>query len=169
MLEQLPDTDVQSTTSGCKFYAVEFRTATPASAFFTEAGFELVLAFQSTHPQDASWLELRRLVDRHDKPEIEELVITVGGPKSNGLAYPSETLLFDAALEIGIPQLQPEPDHLSRIVLHSWGDGRLIQIYPEPVVWPPLYQGGYVAPHYSLAPSASQIVMGNERLTNERF
>jgi hypothetical protein len=157
--EQLPETDIQSTASGCTFYAVELRNAVPASAFFAETGFELVLAFQSVHPQDAAWLELRRLVDRHDKPEINDLVVTIGGPKHNGLAYPSETLLFDAALEFGIPQLRPKPKHLSRVVLHSWEDGRIIEIYPKPVVWPPLYQGGYVAPHYSAAAPESQVTI----------
>jgi hypothetical protein len=160
--EQMPETDLQSTSSGCNFYAVKLRNAVPASAFFAEMGFELVLAYQSTHRQDAAWLELRRLVDRHDKPEIDHLVVTVGGPKSNGLAYPSETLLFDAALALGVPSLRPEPKHLSKVVLHSWGDGRILDIYPEPVIWPPLYQGGYVAPHYSMTESTLGVAVEAE-------
>jgi hypothetical protein len=161
--EQLPDTDFQSTSNGCVFYAVELRNAVPASPFFAEAGFELVLAYQSKHRQDAAWHELRRLVDRHDKPEIDHLVVTVGGPKANGLAYPSETLLFEAALAHAIPALLPEPKHLSKVVLHSWVDGRILEIYPSPVIYPPLYKGGYVTPHYAFeAPTTRFAVEADE-------
>jgi hypothetical protein len=143
------DSDVQ-TASGCCFYAVKMLDAVPASSFYEASGFELVLAYQSTHSVSSSMKELRRLVDKHDKPEIQHLVITVGGPKANGVAYPSESVLFDTAIQLGYPRLEPTPKHLSKIILHVWRDGRVIEVFPRPAVWEPLYRGGYGPPHYAL-------------------
>lgn len=146
--EQLGDTDIRSTPSGCTFYAAELVGAAPSTQFFAATGFELALAFQSEHAHDAAWAELSRLVAKHDKAEIDHLIVTVAGPNERGLSYPSESLLLDAALHAGLPRLSPE--HLSRVVLHSWTDGRIITLHPEPSLRAPLYPGGYFSPHYSL-------------------
>lgn len=142
--------DVQAVSNGCRFYAVELRDAVPASAFYEATGFELVLAYQSTHNVNAALKELRRLVDKHDKPEIQHLVVTVGGPKANGVAYPSESILFDAGIQAGYPRLEPAPRHLTKVVIHLWRDGRIIEVFPKPLAWEPIYKGGYGPPHYAL-------------------
>jgi hypothetical protein len=148
--DQLGETDMQTTTSGCTFYAVELQGAVPSSQFFGVTGFEMALAFQTEHPVETAWSELSRLVDRHDKPEIDHLIVTVGGPNRRGLSYPSEAMLLDVALESGLPELAPR--HLSKVVIHSWTDGRIFEVFPQTAISPSLYVGGYIAPHYSLLP-----------------
>jgi hypothetical protein len=154
MPEELGETDIQKTPSGCSFYARELLGATPSTSFFAATGFELALSFQSEHAHDAAWTELARLVARHDKPEIDHLIVTVSGPNERGLSYPSEAVLLDAALGAGTPSLQPS--HLSQVVLHSWTDGRVIEVYPAPArAAGPLYPGGYMSPYYSLIAPAT--------------
>lgn len=150
MPEQLGDTDMQSTGAGCTFYAAPLEAAFPSTTFFARTGFEMALAFQTEHAADAAWTELVRLVDRHDKPEIQDLIVTVGGPNRRGVSYPSESLLLDIALEGGPPVLAPT--HLQSVVIHVWTDGRTIEVYPKNAATPRLFPGGYVVPHYSLAP-----------------
>ena len=149
MPDQLGVTDMQTTDSGCTFYAAELRAAVPGTTFFARTGFEMALAYQTEHAADAAWIELARLVKRHDKPEIQHLVVTVGGPNRRGLAYPSEGLLLDMALATGAPSLSPE--HIQSVVLHSWSDGRVIEVHPGPGgATPPLYPGGYSVSNLSL-------------------
>lgn len=150
MPERLGETDMQSTDSGCRFYAAELRGAVPGTDFFATAGFEMALAYQTAHTVSEVWAELRRLIERHDKPEIQHLVVTVGGPNRRGLAYPSEDFLMDMALIAGPPTF--EPRHITSVVIHSWSDGRVIPLYPALEEAEPLYPGGYVVPHYSLMP-----------------
>lgn len=145
------DPDVQLLSGGCRFYAVQLRDAVPASRFYEATGFELVLAYQSSDTLASPWRELWRLVKKHDKPKIQHLLLTVGGPKANGVAFPSEALIFDAALEkLGHPILEPAPSHLKKVLIHTWWDGRIFEVYPESKAWEPLYKGGYGLSHYAL-------------------
>jgi hypothetical protein len=158
MPERFDKIDMQTTDSGCTFYAAELLEAIPSTMFFERTGFEMALAFQTEHNMDSAWTELARLVERHDKPEIQHLVVTVGGPNRRGLAYPSEAALMELALATGIPKLAPQ--HITSVILHSWGDGRLIRVYPAPITQTPLlYPGGYIVPHFSLQPPPTPVAI----------
>jgi hypothetical protein len=158
MPARLGETDMQTTDSGCTFYAAKFLEAVPSTMFLQRTGFEMALAFQTEHKIDSAWTELARLVERHDKPEIQHLVVTVGGPNRRGLVYPSEEALMHLALATGLPELAPR--HISSVVLHAWGSGQLIRVHPAPVVQTPvLYSGGYVVPHFSLRPPPTMVPM----------
>ena len=139
------EADIQETGSNCRFYAVDFRDAFPATDFYMRTGFELALGFQTLHAIDDAWTELARLVEQKDKRAIQNLIVTVGGPNRRGLAYPSSLVLFNAAMaHVGLPRLAPK--HLEEVIVHSWGSGTVTQVYPGPAkVFGPLYQG-YVPP-----------------------
>jgi hypothetical protein len=139
------EADIQDTESGCRFYAADFRNAFPATEFYMRTGFELSLAFQTQHAIDDAWVELARLVEQKDKPTIQNLIVTVGGPNRRGLAYPSSQLLFNLALETGLPALAPK--HLEEVIVHSWGTGLVVQAYPpRDEAYGPTY-GGYAGSH----------------------
>jgi hypothetical protein len=142
------ESDIQD-AAGCQFYAADFREAVPATEFCARTGFELALGFQTTHGMDAAWIELARLVEQKDKPEIQTLIVSVGAPNRRGIAYPSEEFLLDLALQTGLPEIAP--NHLESVIVHSWTTGRAIQVYPTPArATGPVY-AGHAVDHYPLA------------------
>lgn len=62
--------------------------------------------------------ELSRLVSKHDKPEIEALVITAGGPDRNGVRYPAEEAFASLAVTDGESAI--EAAYLTQVRLHLW-------------------------------------------------
>jgi hypothetical protein len=148
--EQLGDIGIDG-AEGAHFVGVPMRGATPSSHFFLTMGFEVAMAYQTDHDATQAWDEIRRLIDRHDKPEIENLLITVGAPDRYGLAYPSEVGLMSFALETDAPELRPK--HIQSILVHFWMDGTTFQLHPWiGSIGPPLYQGGFFPGHFALAP-----------------
>lgn len=148
--DQLGDVGKRDSGRGAHFLATPMRGGSPSSFFYLAMGFELGLAYQTDHDLQSAWSQIRRLVDRHDKPEIETLVITVGAPDRHGFLYPSETSLMIFALEGALPELQPR--HLKAVNVHFWADGTVIQISPEVMsIRPPTYTNFFPA-HFSTTP-----------------
>jgi hypothetical protein len=75
--------------------------------------------------QLAEHLTVSQLVDRlqaltkdHDKPEIDWLLVTAGGPDRDGLRYPGEEMAASFLLDHAVPPIATE--HISRVVVHLW-------------------------------------------------
>lgn len=135
-----PAPPLTTTKAGAKFYAIPIVMAAPTSMLFTIAGFEIGLAFTTMLTLDAAWQEVQRLVDSHDKPGVDLLLITAGGPDQRGNMFPVEEALFDFLTTHPVG-LAHEPTHIQRIVLHSWGTGCAHQISPTVTrLFGPLYQ-----------------------------
>jgi hypothetical protein len=154
--EQLGDIGKQSSGKGAHFYAIPMTNGTPSSFFYLSTGFELGLAFQTTHDASSAWQSLTRLIESHDNPETQLLVISVGAPDRHGLAYPSETALMDFALAQPAPPISPT--HIKAVYVHSWLDGALTRVHPVvDCVASPLYRGGFLPAHFSLVPLPVQV------------
>lgn len=146
--EQMSNFGLIRTKQGAAFYAVPFTTAVPATDFFNQKGFELGLAYTSRHQKEMVLDELLRVIKKHDKPQIDHLVISSGAPNERGLIYPSEDLLIEFSVEHGVPNLAPQ--HLKKIFLHLWSIGRIVQIWPTPQFFSPLYPAGYRPASYNI-------------------
>ncbi len=150
MPEQAPDLGIENAPEG-SFYGTPIQKAWPLSLFFCSMGFELGLDYSTTHSPSSVMGEIERLVTKHDKPEVDHLLITVGGPNRWGLVYPCEEALFDLLLGTGsLPALTT--DHIKNVTLHSWETGRIVQLLPEGKVINPGSFRSVVPAHHVLAP-----------------
>ncbi len=117
-------------THGCTFYGLPIGAVLPPTRLFAAVGFELSLGYASTHARESGWREIMTVIAAHDKPGIDHLLITVGGPNREGRGFLSEELMVVSLLEEPPNQL-PSPAHLSRVVIHLWGSGRILELLPE--------------------------------------
>jgi hypothetical protein len=146
--QKAPDLGIESTKSGWSFYATPILISAPSSFFFTRMGFEMAFIFNTEHTAAEAWREFNRLVKKHDIDNIEDLIITVGAPDQHGYVYPAEETILDLMLTT-MPSLTL-PSKLSRIYVHAWGTGRIIQFFPETQV---ISQGHFttlIPPHQPL-------------------
>jgi hypothetical protein len=67
-------------------------SAAPGTILFVLRGFEVGLAFATTHTAESVWEEIARLINDHDQPGVDELLISVGVPNAHGQVYPSVSL-----------------------------------------------------------------------------
>jgi hypothetical protein len=148
--QTMPELPVANTSAGATFYSVPLLGAVPGSMLFTIAGFDIALAYTTIMTAQEGWNELQRLVDGHDKPGVEVLLVTAGGPDRNGNIYPAEEGLANFVIEHPIG-LSHAPKHIKEVILHSWGTGRATHLHP--VVAPlfgPLY-GSMIPVHHPFA------------------
>lgn len=137
---QLPELPIADTAGHAKFYAVPFAGAAPSSMMFTVHGFELGMAYTSLITTSAAWQVVQKLVDDHDKPGVDVLLITVGAPDQRGDVYPAEEGLAGFLLD-NPGALSRKPDHIKTVWLHSWTTGRAAALYPEFAhMFGPIYQ-----------------------------
>jgi hypothetical protein len=131
----LADTD-----QGARFYATPLTGGVPGSMMYTLAGFDIGLAYSTVLTAADVWGEVQRLVDSHDKPGVNHLLITAGGPDSRGNIFPAEETVAAFLLEHPIG-LSKAPMHIERVVLHSWATGQATLLFPgvQPL-FGPLYQ-----------------------------
>jgi hypothetical protein len=152
MPQTMPDLGLEETDAGAKFYAVPIVNAAPGTMLFTLAGFELGLAHTSFVTARGAWDEVQRLVDKHDQPGVDMLVITAGGPDVRGMIFPGEGLLgsFIVSNPLGLPR---PSEHIKRIVLHWWGSGEAWLLHPTvEQLFPGGYQGITPLHHPFVAP-----------------
>jgi hypothetical protein len=75
--------------------------------------------------QEATNEQLRRIRE-HDKPEIDQLLLTAGEPDRNGLRYPAEELLVASLLNESATAIQVR--YIRGIWLHMWGAGACVDL-----------------------------------------
>ena len=148
--QQAPPLPLASTQKGARFYAMPLASSAPSTMLFTFTGFEIGFAYTSIITAKEAWQELQRLVDDHDQPGVDILLITAGGPDQNGLVFPAEEGLARFILDnpLGLPTA---PKNIKRVLLHSWATGHAVGLYPKLTsLFGPLY--------HSLVPEHSPLV-----------
>lgn len=147
---EAPDLGIATTPAGWQFYATPILVAAPLSVFFTKMGFELAFVYPTEHTPEEGWQEVARLVQQHDRAEINDLVITVGGPDRMGTIHPAEEAVFDFMLDSSYA-VSPVLQYVGRVFAHGWETGRIIQVHPEVKVVSPGQFVGAIAAHQSLS------------------
>jgi hypothetical protein len=146
--EKLPEIALAHTSHGCAFYAGPMLDAVPNSQFFNSLGFEFGFAYTTHHNREEGWLEIARLIEKHDKPGIDHLLITVGGPNNKGLGFLTEEVLWAFMLEEPIAPVKPS--YLATVTVHVWGTGAIVELIPEyKVITLGLYPSGFALSHHS--------------------
>jgi hypothetical protein len=103
-------------------------------------GFELGLAYTTLLTAQAAWQEVQRLVDQHDQPGVDILLITAGAPDQRGQIFPAEEAIASFLLEAPLALTRP-PSHIKQVLLHSWATGRATELHPAvKPLFGPLYQ-----------------------------
>lgn len=146
-----PELPLIRTDQGVAFYCVPMVNSVPDSTLFAYGGFEIGLAYTTTHPLRTEWAGLwNRIRMEKDRPGNEWLLISAGAPDKRGVIHPSEEALADALLSV--PFELEGLKNLKRVTLHFWSTGKAVDIWPERrEVFGPLYQGLAVA-HRPLTP-----------------
>jgi hypothetical protein len=95
-------------------------------------GFQLQLHAPMPVTKAMAMTELSRIVEQHDQPHIEHLVVTAGGPDRNGIRYPTEELIAALLFEEEPPAVKAA--HLKRVTVHLWSRRETIDVavYPPP-------------------------------------
>lgn len=143
--DRLPDHGLDQTVPGTTFYALPMMGAVPATPFFMRTGFELGMVFSTTHDAASVEGEIGRLVEKHDKPGIDHLLITAGGPNRDGFVFPTEEYLI--SLFAGPSLALPTTQHLSEVTLHLWANGTIIELLPAYREIVTVHPGGIQIPH----------------------
>lgn len=154
MPERLDNVTFNTEAPGTTFYAMPMQGAVPGSVFFLRTGSEMGMAYSTTDNAHAIWQELLRVVRKHDQNAIDHLLITVGGPDRDGFVFPAESYLIDVALSMAEPLANLH--HLSRISLHFWENGRIVELYPTPGSGPVVYPGQYSTSYFSASVATTQ-------------
>jgi len=145
----MPELPLEDTSAGATFYAVPLVNSVPSTMLFTVAGFEIALAYTTTFTAKDVWSEMQRLIDVHDQPGVDLLLVTAGGPDAWGNVFPSEEAVaeFLATHPLG---LNRAPSHIKTVILHRWATGQATVLYPEVrPLFGPLYKS-MVPLHYPM-------------------
>ncbi len=97
--------------------------------FSTGLGFEVQLQMSVHVTATSARVNLDRIVHQHDKPEIDHLLLTAGGPDRGGMRFPGEEAV--AAFIAEQPGLSVAAGCLERVTLHLWSARRIIEIAVE--------------------------------------
>jgi hypothetical protein len=137
---QLPPLGDITTPRQATFFAMPLLNASPTGLFHTLTGFEIALSYTTCHTAATVGETLDRLVQDHDKPGVDVLVLSVGAPDRNGAMYPLEQFLSD--LYLTHPRVLTT-NNIARVIMHRWGTGDAFDLLPDPPqrLWPPLYAG----------------------------
>jgi hypothetical protein len=147
---------LRGTPAGARFFAVPLADGAPSSTLFTVAAFDIGLAYSTILTGEMAWGEVQRLVRSHDKPGVNLLLITVGGPDANGDMFPAEEAMADFIIEHAV-ELSSAPEHIEKVILHSWATGRATSLYPDiQCLFGPLYES-MVPLHHPSAVTAQKI------------
>ena len=82
MPAQMPDLGVHGTPQEAFFYAMPFNNGVPTSPFFCSNGFDVALAFTTTHTAESVQSIIAKLVDDHDQSGVDMLLISSSSPDS---------------------------------------------------------------------------------------
>ena len=157
--QQGPDLHQHETQAGATFYCAPLLGAGPASPLFVCAGFELALAYTTTHYADEEWQMLRAKIAEKDREGNDWLLISAGAPDNHGTCYAVEETLADFLMQ-NPPLDDLDLTHLRGVTIHLWSTGKAVDLYPAVAPrFGPIFQG--LAPtHYSMVqaprPSAEE-------------
>jgi hypothetical protein len=98
----------------------------PECEFPNGLPFALQLAQPEHLTASAARSNLQRLVDSHDKPEIDELVVSAGAPDRAGVRFPREEAA--AAFFLGLPDCHVDATHMSRVLVHMFSSRQIAEV-----------------------------------------
>jgi hypothetical protein len=98
--------------------------------FSTGLGFEVQLHLPEQVTYGSAQVNLDRIVNQHDQPQIEHLLLTAGGPDRTGMRFPGEEAIAGFLAEQ--PALHVEVQHLRRVTLHLWSARRIVEVPVRP-------------------------------------
>lgn len=126
--EILPPVITQGTTPDGSAGFVANRLVAPAHAGQIPGGrgFQIGLHTPQQWRESELQAQLQRITSDHDKPEIEHLLVTAGGPDPNGIRYPGEEAY--AAFLVERDDLMISAEHLTQVTLHLWSTGEIVDI-----------------------------------------
>jgi hypothetical protein len=90
------------------------------SSFRQAVGFECRLHMSMLIDAPFVMREIQRLVRKHDKPDIEWLLLTVGAPDTDGYVYPGEEVMYELIKD---ENERIGANHIRRLLLHRWSTG----------------------------------------------
>lgn len=120
----------KTTDESAGFVANAMVGPTEGARFSTGLGFEVQLHLPEQVTYSSAKANLDRIVDQHDQPEIEHLLLTAGGPDRRGMRFPGEEVVAGFLAEQ--PDLAVEADHLRRVTLHLWSARRIVELPVRP-------------------------------------
>jgi hypothetical protein len=89
------------------------------SPFFNVMGFELTYPFMTAIYEDEAFAHLQHLIEKHDKPGVDHLLVSISAPVVDGWAFASDGIA--ASLAQALAHEQPlRADHIQRVWLHFW-------------------------------------------------
>jgi len=152
---EAPELPLHKTDAGASFYCTPIFFATPATALFSIAGFELSLAYTTQHSLKAEWDSLKAKIAKKDRAGNDWLLISAGALDQRGDLYQSEDDLADFLL--GQPQPLNGLNHLKRVTIHMWNTGTAVDLWPEfRHLFGPIYSGTLPLHQPIAEPSAAQ-------------
>lgn len=117
-----PNLHVARTRSGVMFYSAPGLFRAPSS-FAVEHGFEVALLYDFTLNISDEWERLRLLIEGHDNPGFDHLLVSIGAPDRDGVFFPAAVEVFWEMLRF--PEEVRKPKYVRRVYLHEWGSGRI--------------------------------------------
>jgi hypothetical protein len=91
--------------------------------FSTGLGFEVQLSRPAELSAANVLQQVQRIVTSHDKPAIEKLILTAGGPDRRGIRYPAEEAV--AAFLLAQEGVEVAAKHLRAVAVHLWSARRI--------------------------------------------
>lgn len=154
MPDSAPSLPLHRTSAGAHFYSIPMLGGVPDSPLFLFAGFELGLAFTTTHVVQVEWEALLSQIERKDKEGSDWLLISAGAPDADGWTYPAEEFVLQEMLKDGPPAFSLT--HLQHVFVHFWSSGDVFQLWPAfEHVSGPIY-GGAVQGHRTIVPISGE-------------
>lgn len=99
------------------------------SPFSRLAGWDLVFAQPATIRQKDVWTRFCDLISEHDRPGVDETVVSAQAPTAAGIAYPSD----GAAAQAVIAEAHSKPtvtQFIRRIYIHIWSTRCIFALTP---------------------------------------
>jgi hypothetical protein len=149
MPPQMPAIASGQTLRNATFYSIPFLSAVPTGPFMSVTGYDIALAYTTTHTVSTVCRVVEKLVADHDKEGVDTLLITSGGPDRQGVLHPAEQVVSDFYLK---NSRELKTKFISSVVLHRWPSGdayELLGISPKRL-WSPIYRD-YLPAHQPLS------------------
>lgn len=97
-----------------------------APRFATGLGFGVQLSRPLNFTESEAMTWLQRIVDAHDQPTINHLLLSAGAPDNTGYRYPAEEAV--ARFLVQSPSLTISADHLDDVTMHFWFSRDIVRI-----------------------------------------
>ncbi len=98
----------------------------PRDALAARLGFNLGLQYTLLIRAQEVHAEIERLVRRHDKQGIDQLLLVIGGPIVEGISFPAEYYFSLWLRENPVEPLATR--YVSQVTAHAWNDGSIFEL-----------------------------------------